>query len=304
MNDMEDKRPFGEYIRKKRQDAGLLQKELARRLYVTESTVSKWERGLSYPDISMVPAICRELGISEHEFFTACDDERARTQAREARLWRGMTRGLRLFFAAGYAVAVAACFVCNLAIFHTLDWFWIVLTSVMLAFSFTNLPTLVGKNKLPVCLAAATGSLLLLLLSCWRFAGGWWIAGGGAITAVSLLLPWSWWALRRFYGQHLPPLFLAALSVWVFLLLAVIRAFTGGDWLLGFAYPIAALSLGYAWLCFAAVYWLPTGPWLKAAAVCLVTALFIPLGNTLGAALAPGQNAPVLLDYYNNALIY
>ena len=47
MSDMENKRPFGGYIRKKRQDAGLLQKELAQRLYVTESTVSKWERGVS-----------------------------------------------------------------------------------------------------------------------------------------------------------------------------------------------------------------------------------------------------------------
>lgn len=297
MSDMEDKRPFGGYIRKKRQDAGLLQKELAQRLYVTESTVSKWERGLSYPDISMVPDICRELGISEHEFFTACDDERARAQAREARLWRGMTRGLRLFFAAGYAAAIVACFVCDLAIFHTLDWFWIVLASVMLAFSFTNLPFLVRKNRLSVCLGAATGSLLLLLLSCWRFAGGWWIVGGAAITAACLVLPWSWWAIRRFYGRHLPPLFMAAFSLWVLVLLAVIRAFTGGDWLLGVAYPIAALSIGYCWLCFAAVYWLPLGPWLKAGAVCLITTLCIPLGNSLSAALTPGRQMPAFLDY-------
>lgn len=299
MNDMEDKRPFGEYIRRKRQDAGLLQKELARRLYVTESTVSKWERGLSYPDISMVPDICRELGISEHEFFTACDDERERTQAREARLWRGMTRGLRLFFAAGYAIAVVACFICDLAIFHTLDWFWIVLTALMLAFCFTNLPSLVRKSRLSVCLAAATGSLLLLLLSCWRFAGGWWIIGGAAITAVCLVLPWSWWAIWRFYGKHLPPLFMAALSVWVFALLAVIRAFAGGDWLLGFAYPIAALSVGYAWLYFAAVYWLPTGPWLKVGACSLLTAFALPVVNTAIAALLPGHEVATWRDHFN-----
>ena len=297
MSDMEDKRPFGEYIRKKRQDAGLLQKELAQRLYITESTVSKWERGLSYPDISMVPAICRELGISEHEFFTACDDERARTQAREAKLWRGMTRGLRLFFAAGYAAAIVACFVCDLAIFHTLDWFWIVLASVMLAFSFTNLPFLVRKNRLSVCLAAATGSLFLLLLSCWRFAGGWWIVGGAAITAACLVLPWSWWAIRRFYGRRLPPLFMAAFSVWVFFLLAVIRAFTGGDWLLGVAYPIAALGVGYAWLYFAVLCWLPTGPWLKAGVCSLLTAFALPVVNTVIAALLPGQQTPVFQDY-------
>ncbi len=44
---MDEKKPFGDYIRKKRLEAGLTQKELAGRLYVTESGVSKWERKLS-----------------------------------------------------------------------------------------------------------------------------------------------------------------------------------------------------------------------------------------------------------------
>lgn len=297
-NNMEDKRPFGAYIRKKRQDAGLLQKELARRLYVTESTVSKWERGLSYPDISMVPDICRELGISEHEFFTACDDERQRAQAREAKLWRGMTRGVRLFFAVCYAIAVVTCLICDLAIFHTLDWFWIVLASLMLAFCFTNLPSLIHKNRLSVCLGAATASLLLLLISCWRFAGGWWIIGGATITAVCLVLPWSCWAIWRFYGKHLPPLFMAALSVWVFALLAVIRSFTGGNWLLGFAYPLAALCVGYAWLYFAALYWLPTRPWLKVGSCSLLTAFAVPVVNTAIAALLPSGEVAAWRDYF------
>ena len=56
---MEEKRPFGEYIRKKRLEVGLTQKELAGRLFVTESSVSKWERNLSYPDVSLVTSICR-----------------------------------------------------------------------------------------------------------------------------------------------------------------------------------------------------------------------------------------------------
>lgn len=295
---MGDKRPFGEYIRKKRLEADLTQKELAGRLFVAESTISKWERGLSYPDISMVPNVCRELGISEHEFFTACDDERERAQARDARLWRGTARGLRLFFALGYAAALLSCFICDLAIFHTLDWFWIVLTAIALAFSFTNLPALVRKNRLSVCLGAATGSLLLLLLSCWAYAGGRWVIGGLCITAVCLALPWSWWAIWRFYGKHLPVLFMAAFSVWVFPLLAVIWAFAGGDWLLGFACPIAAFFVGYAWLYFAAVYWLPVGPWLKAGVCALLTAFSVPLGNTLTSALLPHQRTPVLWDYF------
>lgn len=298
MNEQDGKRPFGEYIRRKRLDASLTQRELAARLFVTESTVSKWERALSYPDVSMVPAICRELHISEHEFFTACDDDGARAQAKEAAVRRGVTKGLFWFFAAGYAAAIVACFICDLAVFRALDWFWIVLAALLLAFSLTNLPALVKRNRLPVCLGAATGSLLLLLLACWLYTGQRWVIGGGAITAVCLALPWGWWAIWRFYGRHVPPLCMAFFSAWVFALLAVIRAFTGGDWLLGLAYPIAVLCVGYAWLYFAVVHWLPAGAWLKTGLCAVLTALAVPLVNSRVAALLPGHPKSALADYF------
>ena len=48
---MEKRENFGRYIKEKRKAAGLSQKELATQLFVSESAVSKWERGLSYPDM-------------------------------------------------------------------------------------------------------------------------------------------------------------------------------------------------------------------------------------------------------------
>ena len=147
MDEHDNKKSFGEYIRRKRQEAGLTQGELAGRLFVTESAVSKWERGLSYPDVSMVVPICGALGITEHEFFTACDDDQAHVQARQAAVWRGVMRNTRRFFAVSYAIAVVVCFICDLAVFHALDWFWIVLTGCGLAFCFTNLPALVGRSE-------------------------------------------------------------------------------------------------------------------------------------------------------------
>lgn len=104
-------------------EAGLTQRELAQALYVTESSVSKWERGLSYPDVSLVPAICRLLHISEHEFFTACDDDEASAQARAAAVWNGVVRGTRIFFAAAYLTALIPCFICNLVFERRLSWF-------------------------------------------------------------------------------------------------------------------------------------------------------------------------------------
>lgn len=45
---------FGNRLKAVRQDRGYTQKQLADLLGVTEQAVSKYERGTSYPDISML----------------------------------------------------------------------------------------------------------------------------------------------------------------------------------------------------------------------------------------------------------
>lgn len=44
---MENKKSFGAYIMKRRKELGMTQKEFAEKLFVTDSAVSKWERGVS-----------------------------------------------------------------------------------------------------------------------------------------------------------------------------------------------------------------------------------------------------------------
>ena len=296
---MNEKRSFGEYIRKKRLEAGLTQKELAEQLFVTESTISKWERALSYPDVSMVTSICAALHITEHEFFTACDDDQAHALEVAAKRWRVVVSSARRFFAVSYAVAIVTCFICDLAVFHTLDWFWIVLTACALSFCVTNLHFLVRRDRLTVCLGATSVCLLLLLLACWVYAGGWWIIGGLAITAVCLVLPWGWWAVWRFYGKHLPELWMALLSVWLFPLLAVIWAFAGGDWLLRLACPMALVGLAFLWAVFAVVRWLPSGPWLKAGASALLLTFATPVFNSLCDRLIADTSGPRFWEYFS-----
>ena len=296
---MEEKRPFGEYIRKKRLELGLTQRDLAQRLYVTESTVSKWERGLSYPDVSLVTAICGELGSSEHEFFAACDDDQAQAQEKAARNWQRMVGGLRRLFAWGYGIAIVACFFCNIAIYHTLDWFWIVLAAVALSACFTNLPFRIKEDRFPVCLVAATGCLTVLLLAVWRFVGGYWILGGLCITMTGLALPWGIWAIWRFYGKRVVVLSACWASLWIFLLLAVIRAFTGGDWLLAFGFPLAAVGVAFFWGYLACVWWLPVGPILKAGALALLTGFAVPVFNSLCALLLAEGEGPGFWEYFS-----
>lgn len=190
---MEKKRPFGEYIKAKRRALGLTQRELAERLFVTESTVSKWERGLSYPDVSMVTPICRTLGISEHEFFTACDDDAARSQAKAASHWRRLREVWRWGLQISYLVAAVTCFICNLAIEGTLSWFWVVLAGLALAFCVTNLPLMLPKWRLPITLCAVSaGTFLVVAVSCWYVQGDWFWTVGLPLTAMGVAFLWGY----------------------------------------------------------------------------------------------------------------
>ena len=53
--------PVGEVIRRKRKEQGLTQEQVAQRLGVSAPAVNKWERGSSYPDIAILPALARLL---------------------------------------------------------------------------------------------------------------------------------------------------------------------------------------------------------------------------------------------------
>ena len=85
---MTDKKTFGSFIKAKRAEKNYSQKDFAQMLFVTEGAVSKWERGVSYPDITLIPDICRALDISEHELITASTDADSRKIKYEARNFR------------------------------------------------------------------------------------------------------------------------------------------------------------------------------------------------------------------------
>lgn len=56
-----DNNKIGKFIMQRRKYKGLTQKELGDRLFVTDKTVSKWERGLSLPDITILEKLAKEL---------------------------------------------------------------------------------------------------------------------------------------------------------------------------------------------------------------------------------------------------
>ena len=66
-----DREAFGAFLSQLRREKGLTQKELAGRLYVSDKAVSKWERGLSLPDIALLTPLAEELGVTVTELLRA-----------------------------------------------------------------------------------------------------------------------------------------------------------------------------------------------------------------------------------------
>ena len=139
---MEHKKTFGSFILQRRKELGMTQKDFAARLFVTESAVSKWERGLSYPDITLIQNICEVLAVSEHELLSGSEDTRQRNSDRLAERYIRLCRRTRPTQFILYGAALLSCAIVNLATAHRLDWFFIVLFSVLLCASILLVPSL------------------------------------------------------------------------------------------------------------------------------------------------------------------
>ena len=64
-----DNNKIGKFIASLRKEKGLTQQELGERLFVTDKAVSKWERGLSLPDIKIFEKLALELNVDVSEIL-------------------------------------------------------------------------------------------------------------------------------------------------------------------------------------------------------------------------------------------
>ena len=64
-----DQKKIGRFICSLRKEKQLTQEQLAEKLGVSINAVSKWERGLSFPDVSLYKDLCKELDINIEELI-------------------------------------------------------------------------------------------------------------------------------------------------------------------------------------------------------------------------------------------
>ena len=61
---------IGELIRTIRMENQMTQKQLADQMNISDKTISKWERGLGCPDVSLLPELSSILGVNIEELLT------------------------------------------------------------------------------------------------------------------------------------------------------------------------------------------------------------------------------------------
>ena len=78
-----DMHAFGQFIAENRRARGLTQLQLAEALHVTDKAVSKWERGLSFPDVTLLEPLAAALGLTVAELMACRRQERAEQKGAE-----------------------------------------------------------------------------------------------------------------------------------------------------------------------------------------------------------------------------
>ncbi len=65
-----DQIKIGKFIADERKRKGYTQKQLSEKLEISDKTISKWERGNGFPEVSLLLPLCNELEISVNELLS------------------------------------------------------------------------------------------------------------------------------------------------------------------------------------------------------------------------------------------
>lgn len=143
---------MGLFICQRRKAQNLTQKQLAQQLQITDKAVSKWERGISCPDVALLLPLAEVLGTTAGELLSggqtkeSTDGEELEDLVEEALLYSDKTTTqktnrikhivLFLLFLC-FVIAAATCLICDYAINHSFSWSLVVIASLAMGWVLT-----------------------------------------------------------------------------------------------------------------------------------------------------------------------
>ncbi|MBO5337288.1 MAG: helix-turn-helix transcriptional regulator [Lachnospiraceae bacterium] len=207
-----DNQKMGLFIVELRKAKQMTQKELAAKLNVTDKAVSKWERGVSCPDITLLPELAAVLGITVEELLNGeksklnmendtvnidnaiqYADKSAKNRMKS---WQNL---FAILFSAVLLLGIIVCSICDLAITERLSWSLFPTSAIIYAW-FVLFPMIKWDRK-GIAWSLTAVSLFtipfLYVLSILVEGVDLFMYVGGGVAPIVILYLWSVFALFR-----------------------------------------------------------------------------------------------------------
>jgi transcriptional regulator with XRE-family HTH domain len=212
-----DNEKVGQFILELRRSNQMTQKELAEKLNISDKAISKWERGLSYPDIALLSPLSDILGVTITELLNG---QRAGHEAMnmEASVVSALEYGgkaakrkIKLthnIWAAAFSIVmfigIMVCTICDIAISGTLTWSLIPISSII--FAWISFYPVIKYGKKGIIYSLITFSVFIIpflgALNAIIDANGMIFIIGVRMAAISIVFLWTVFALfKRFKSR-------------------------------------------------------------------------------------------------------
>ena len=112
----------GAYLASLRKNAGMTQQDAADRLGVSNKTVSKWESGGGFPDITVLPALAELYGVTADDILAGAA---VRSSGGDSQVAQYLARRGELRWRIGFSAA--ALFLLAATMFYAYAWSWLLL---------------------------------------------------------------------------------------------------------------------------------------------------------------------------------
>ena len=93
-----DLNKISNFIKTKRKELGITQDELAKKLFVTEKAISRWETGRGTPDISLLLPLSKELNIDVSELLNGEENKKCKNDVEQLIEYNEITKANKYNF--------------------------------------------------------------------------------------------------------------------------------------------------------------------------------------------------------------
>ena len=212
---------IGQFICELRKSGHMTQKELAEKLHITDKAVSKWERGLSCPDITLLPPLADILGVTAGELLRG---KKQAHQQGEGRLsepagemeevignalqyagrsaenrCKALQNIMALVFSLLLLAGIITCSICDMAITGSFTWSLFPISSIVLAWLVFFPAIKFGRKGVGASMAALTIGIFpfLYVLSRLRAGNALFLSIGLPMAIIGVVFLWVVFGLFR-----------------------------------------------------------------------------------------------------------